>query len=108
MKNSERARQFMPFDALKGLKEEIKKREKIKVPKKELSADGIEMLEYKLQQIKKGKMIKVIYFFNNEYLVLEGMVSNIDLIEHTLTIVKKKIPIKDIYDVSGEDIKEII
>ena len=108
MNNSDRARQFMPFDALKGLKEEIKKREKIKVEKKELSPDGIEMLEYKLQQIKTGKMIKVIYFYCNEYLVLEGMVSNIDLIEHTLTIVKKKILIKDIYDVSGEGIVEII
>ena len=108
MKNSDRAKQFMPFDALKGLKEEIKKREKIKVSKKELSPDGIEMLEYKLQQLKKGMMIKVIYFLNNEYLALEGMVSNIDLIEHTISIVKTKIPIKDIYDIMGEEIKEII
>ena len=107
MKNSDRARQFMPYDALKGFKEEIRKIEKIKVPKKELSPDGVEMLEYKLQQVKKGMMIKVIYFSNNEYLVLEGMVSKIDTIEHTLTIVKKIIPIKDIYDITGEEIKEI-
>jgi len=107
MANSDRARQFMPFDALKGLKEEIRKREKIKVPKKELSPDGVEMLEYKLQQVKKGMMIKVIYFANNEYLALEGMVSNIDIIEHKITIVKQAIPIKDIYDITGEDIKEI-
>ena len=107
MANRDRARQFMPFDALKGLKEEIRKREKIKVPKKELSPDGVEMLEYKLQQVKKGMMIKVIYFTNNEYLALEGMVSNIDTIEHKITIVKQVIPIKDIYDITGEDIKEI-
>ena len=31
-------------------------------------------------------MIKVIYFSNNEYLALEGMVSNIDTIEHKITI----------------------
>lgn len=107
MNNSDRARQFMPFDALKGLKAEIKKREKIRVPKKELSPDGIEMLEYKLQQVKKGMMIKVIYFSENEYLVLEGMVSNIDTIEHKITIVKQAINIKDIYDISGEGINEI-
>ncbi len=107
MANSDRARQFMPYDALKGFKEEIKKREKIRVPKKELSPDGIEMLDYKLQQVKKGMMIKVIYFSNNEYLVLEGMVSNMDPIEHKITIVKETILIKDIYDITGEEIKEI-
>ena len=107
MKNSDRARQFMPYDALKGFKEEIRKIEKIKVPKKELSPDGVEMLDYKLQQVKKGMMIKVIYFSNNEYLVLEGMVSNIDTVEHRITIVKQSILIKYIYYISGEEIKEI-
>ena len=34
---SDRARQFLPFDALKGFKEAIKERQKIKVDKIELS-----------------------------------------------------------------------
>ena len=36
---SDRARQFLPFDALKGFKEAIKKREKIKVDKKHTSQE---------------------------------------------------------------------
>ena len=36
---SDRARQFLPFDALKGFKEAIKERQKIKVEKIELSEE---------------------------------------------------------------------
>ena len=35
-----RAKQFMPFDALKGYKEAIKEKQKVIVEKKELSEDG--------------------------------------------------------------------
>ena len=45
---SDRARQFLPFDALKGFKEAIKKREKIKVDKIEISEDLAVELSYKL------------------------------------------------------------
>ena len=50
---SDRARQFLPFDALKGFKEAIKKREKIKVDKIEISEDLAVELSYKLSQIEK-------------------------------------------------------
>ena len=43
----------MPFDALKGYKEAIKAKQKIKVSKKELSEDDINELSYKINQIKK-------------------------------------------------------
>ena len=103
---SDRAKQFMPFDALKGYKAAIKKAAKVVVDKKELSEDAKEFLDYKLQQIKKGMMVKVIYYFKDEYIKIEGLVSDFDKIYGTLTIVKTKIPIKDIYDIISEEIKE--
>ena len=51
---SDRARQFLPFDALKGFKQAIKEREKIKVDKIELSEEMANVISYKLRQIKKG------------------------------------------------------
>ena len=39
MQNNDRAKQFMPFDALKGFKEEINKRKRVIVAKRELSED---------------------------------------------------------------------
>ena len=42
---SDRARQFLPFDALKGFKEAIKEREKIKVEKIQI---GDEIFTYRV------------------------------------------------------------
>ena len=42
MQNNDRAKQFMPFDALKGFKEEINKRKRVIVAKRELSEDDLQ------------------------------------------------------------------
>ena len=92
MKNDtklERAKIFLPFDALKGLKEALREKEKILVDKKILSIEEKEKISKKLIQIKKGMIIKVIYFENNEYIELEGMVSLIDFVYKKIKIVKK-------------------
>ena len=65
---SDRARQFLPFDALKGFKEAIKERQKIKVDKIELSEEMASELSYKLSQVKKGMIIKVIHYDSEEYI----------------------------------------
>ena len=105
-KKADRARQFLPFDALKGYKEAIMEKQKIIIKKKDLSEDDAEILDYKLRQVKVGMMIKVIYYENNEYLSLEGLVSKIDLNNQQITIVKNKINIKDIISVTGKEIKD--
>ena len=93
---SDRARQFMPFDALKGYKEAIKEKQKIIVEKKELSEDDAIILSRKLNEIKKGDMIKVIYYLDSQYICIEGMLSKINIDERYLMIVKTKIPFIDI------------
>ena len=42
--NEERAKQFAPFAALKGFEEALRKKEKIVVPKAELSVDKQEIM----------------------------------------------------------------
>lgn len=105
-KKVDRARQFLPFDALKGYKEAIQKKQMIIVDKKDISEDDAKALNYKLVQIKVGMMIKVIYYKENNYVSLEGLVSKIDIDNLTLTIVKTKINILDVISVTGEGIKE--
>ena len=103
---SDRARQFLPFDALKGFKEAIKKREKIKVDKIEISEDLAVELSYKLSQIKKGKIIKVIHNDDVEYIETYGMVSEFNETFGYLKIVKTKINFSDILDVQNDKLKE--
>ena len=109
MKNNtklDRAKIFLPFDALKGFKEALREKEKILVDKKILSIEEKEKISKKLIQIKKGMIIKVIYFENNEYIELEGMVSLIDFVYKKLKIVKKEIEFTDILDIQSDEIKE--
>ena len=99
MSREERAKQFMPFAALKGYPEALKKKEKIVVPKRELSEEYQKELDQKLRQVHKNDIITVIYFSNHEYLKLTGMVSRIDDTARLLKIVNTKISFDDLYDI---------
>ena len=99
MSRQERAKQFMPFAALKGYELALREKERIVVPKMELSEDYREELDYKLHQIKKNDMVSVVYFCNGEYLKVTGMVSRIDESARVLKIVNTKIDFGDIYDI---------
>lgn len=101
----DRAKQFLPFDSLKGLNRILKEREKVVVDKIELLDDEKKVLEYKIKQVKKSMMIKIIYY-ENEYLELEGLVSNINFNDKYLVIVKKRIDFISIYSISGDKIKD--
>ena len=102
----DRAKQFLSFDSLKGLKAILKEREKVIIEKFELLEDEKELLSYKIKQIKKGMMIKLIYFEDDQYLELEGLVSKISFNDKYVIIVKKRIDFINIYSVSGNKIKD--
>lgn len=104
MSREDRAKQFMPFAALKGYPEALREKEKIVVSRAEISEEYAEILDRKLCQVKKNDIITVIYFEKNEYLKKTGMVSRIDETARILKVVNTKIRFEDIYDISGEGI----
>lgn len=99
MDRADRAKQFMPFDALKGFREALKEKEKICVPKIELTEYAKAELDASLQQIKKNDMITVVYYKDQEYLKITGMVSRFDISARILKIVNTKIPFDDLYQI---------
>ena len=104
MANNPRAKQFMPFASLKGYFDLIRGEQRIKEPKKNLSEEEATVLSYKLNQVKKGMVIKVRYYNIDAYETAEGIVSSFDDIFRTLTIVKKSISFDDILDITGDEI----
>lgn len=100
---TDRAKQFMPFSALKGLNEALRAKEKIIVPKIELSPEMEEELDYKMHLLDKGKMATIIYFCGGEYLKVSGMVARIDKTSRVLQIVNTKIQFDDILNIGIED-----
>ena len=101
-----RAKQFMPFAALKGYEAALRAKEKIVVPKMELSEEKKEELNRKMQQIHKNDMITVVYFSKGEYLQMEGLVSRVDITAKVLKVVNTRIAFSDIYDLWGATITE--
>lgn len=99
MSRQDRAKQFMPFAALKGYEEELRKKEKIVVAKMELSEERKEELDREFSQISKKDMVTAVYFDKGEYLKISGMVSRIDIDARLIVIVNTKIKLEDIYDI---------
>lgn len=93
---NDRARQFMPFAALKGYMDLIAEKERVKVPKRELAEDEAQELSDKISQIKKGMIITAVHYSDGEYISTEGMVSAVDFTFRTVTIVKTKIEFDNI------------
>lgn len=99
MNREDRAKQFMPFAALKGYPEALRKKEKIIVPKIEMSPEYQEELNRKLLRVEKNKIVAVIYFEKGEYLKVTGMVSRLDETARLIKIVNTKISFDDLYDI---------
>lgn len=99
MPREDRAKQFMPFAALKGFQEMLKEKERIVVPRMELSEEQKEELDRKLQMLKLNDIVTVVYFHDGEYVKVKGMVSRIDVSSKTVKIVNVKIRFEDIADI---------
>lgn len=99
MTNVERAKQFMPFAALRGFDDVISDKEKIRKEKIELSEDEIESINSVMTEIKKGVLVKITYFDFDGYITEEGLVSEVDFVFKHLKIIKKKIDFTDIYKI---------
>lgn len=103
MDPGQRAKQFMPFAALKGFELELEKAEFRPVEKVIFSEDAAEELDRKLREVQRGDMVSVIYYKKTArggtYLARTGMVSKVDLIDRSLTIVKERIPFADLYNI---------
>ncbi len=111
----DRAKIFAPFAALKGYEEAILAKQKIVIPRIELSEETKELLDQKihilLKMLKQQQhpILTIIYFTRTgtgqdegEYIRFTGMVGKIDETSKILHIVDLKISLHDIYSMEGE------
>lgn len=117
MRLEDRAKIFAPFAALKGYEEAIAAKQKIVVPRIELSEESKEYLDLQLgeidQLLSRGQhpVITVVYFKKDkssntedgEYIRFTGMVAKFDQTSHILQIVEKRLRLEDIYSIERED-----
>ena len=95
-----RAKQFLPFDALKGLQEALREKEIEYEEKKELSEETLAELNNRFNQIEKGSYVKIRYYRNGRYSEIKGIVTYIDYIKKRIQVDKiENINICDIIDI---------
>ena len=104
MNRANRAAQFQPFDALKGLQEELRMREerRNRVFKKEVSEERAEEISRELIKIQKGSNVEIVFYRNGSYYELTGCVFAKNDTYRYLMIGEEKILYDDIYDIKVE------
>lgn len=120
MRVEDRAKIFAPFAALKGYEEAITAKQRIVVPRIELSEEVKEYLDLLLGKIERlllsgqHPIITVVYFqkdkVENEeggvYIRFTGMAAKFDKTSRILQIVDKRLRLDDIYGIEGEDLDQ--
>ena len=95
-----RAKQFLPFDALKGLQEALREKEIEYEEKREIAEDTLNELNNKFNQIENGSYVTIKFYKNGKYSEIKGSVTNIDYIKKKIQLNKKyNINICDIIDI---------
>lgn len=105
MPPSKRAKQFAPFQALKGLNEAIANKEKIITPRRELTEDSIVEINRVLIELTIGSLVTAVYYSNSqhEYQQLTGYVKKIDPLCKYLQIGNISIAFSDISNLMAEN-----
>lgn len=95
----ERAKQFLPFDALKGLHIALHEKEVEHVDKFELSQEQRDEISEKLQLLGNGEIVVIKYYMNYNYNEVKGKVLYVNPIKKTINVSKIEIPFINIYNI---------
>lgn len=101
MSRAERAKQFMPFAALHGYEETVRKKEALKSARRELTEEEFDRLTEFILRIKKGDIVSVEYYSVDGYTETEGIVTEINLQMRYLKVIKTQIPFDDLYRIKA-------
>lgn len=82
----DRAKLFVPFDALKGLQEILREKEKEVEERKELSEESLMELQEELNKVEIGSSVFIKYYKNKKYIDITGVVTKINFIKKKIII----------------------
>ena len=98
----EREKIFMPFDALKGLRDALEQKEHQKEAKVDICEEKQMELSQTLQNLKKRDFVTVTFYEDFKYKKLYGQIDGIDFPYKVLNLGGKKIDFDAILDILVE------
>lgn len=99
-----RARQFMPFAALRGFGDLIREQERIPEARRTLTEEDAARLSRRLLALERGTMASVTYYDGCGYRTVIGMIAEIDLTARRLRVVKTDIRFEDLYSIERTEL----
>lgn len=105
MTRAERAKQFAPFDAMKGLQEALRDREErhLRVEKHDISEDMKELNSKLLLKLQRGMKAEIFCYCAFHDVVKHGTVTDVDLTFRSLKLGTERIWFDDIYSIRITD-----
>ena len=97
--NKDRAKIFSSFNPLSTLEKALKAQEREKSEKLDLDESTIEDILGEIGKLKPADKAKITYHDGQGYANIEGLVSNVNLMDKSLTVVKTRVKFDDIYAV---------
>lgn len=94
-----RAKQFMPFAALRGYEQAVKEKQIVLLPKKELTEEYKVELDYKLHCLKPDDEVVIIYYQGGCYRQRTGKIKMTDPFFRYVRIGGLEISTADIFDI---------
>lgn len=106
MTRQERAKQFMAFDAMKGLSEALRDREErhSRVEKHDISDEAIEANSRVISVLTRGMRVRMEYYRAFHDIVGEGRITEVSIPFKFLKLDGEKVLFEDIYDIKIIDI----
>ena len=86
MSRADRAKLFVPFDALKALQEILREKEKEVEERKDLSEESLMELQEELNKVEIGSNVLIKYYKNKKYIDTTGIVTKINFVKKKIII----------------------
>lgn len=107
MTRGERAKQFAPFDAMKGLQEALRDREErhCRVEKREISEEIAQQNSAVISRLERGMKVEIFCYAAFHDVVKRGAVSDVDPALGCLKLGDERVWFDDIYSIRVTDHK---
>ena len=105
MTRVQRAKQFLPFDAMKGLQEALRETEEhhARVEKREITEEARERNSAVFLRLKKGNRARALYYGHFHERTQEDIVSYINIPYKYFLLGEEKIFFEDVYEIEIVD-----
>lgn len=97
----------MPFDALKGLQEELRRRERkmLREERRQLSEEEAERLSHRLLRLKKGDTVEAVFYEDGYYLTVRGVVDTVNRTYGFFVLDGHKLFFSDLYRLRTDSVR---